>query len=144
MYILCLLLLLIVNFCFRFAGRPIIFNLCGWNPWYAPVGASLANSWRTSGDDVSWDGVMRNIDDAVPLWTYAGPGGFNDPDYLLGTDASGKMVQFRMSLLLLLLPLLLLLFLVRVLIVCCLFFLLLFIFLLLVSGHDRSTKSWSI
>ena len=22
-------------------GRPILFSLCGWNPWYAPVGKSL-------------------------------------------------------------------------------------------------------
>ena len=32
-------------------GRPIHFNLCGWHSWYAPVGAALANSWRTGGDD---------------------------------------------------------------------------------------------
>ena len=24
-------------------GRPMFFSLCGWNAWYAPVGAALGN-----------------------------------------------------------------------------------------------------
>lgn len=27
-------------------GRPILFSLCGWNAWYAPMGDHLGNSWR--------------------------------------------------------------------------------------------------
>ena len=65
-------------------GRPVLFSLCGWNTWYAPVGQSLGNSWRigqspdstprfalagshltfTSAgpDDTNWAGVLKNID----------------------------------------------------------------------------------
>ena len=32
-------------------GRPIFFSLCGWEAWYAPVGASLGNSYRIGPDD---------------------------------------------------------------------------------------------
>ena len=96
-------------------GRPIYFNLCGWHSWYAPVGAALGNSWRTGGDDVSWLGILSNIDIASQLAQYASPGAivqrqravgvcaaaahdrcagaFNDPDYLLFQDASGKYAQ---------------------------------------------------
>ena len=35
-------------------GRPILFSLCGWNNWYAPVGQELGNSWRIGPDDTSW------------------------------------------------------------------------------------------
>ena len=64
-------------------GRPILFSLCGWNPWYAPVGASLGNSWRIGPDDTNWGGVLKNIDINAPLARYAGPGGWNDPCLLL-------------------------------------------------------------
>ena len=64
-------------------GRPILFSLCGWNPWYAPVGASLGNSWRIGPDDSNWAGVLKNIDINAPLAQYAGPGGWNDPCLLL-------------------------------------------------------------
>ena len=30
--------------------------------WYAPVGASLGNSWRIGPDDNNWEGVLKNID----------------------------------------------------------------------------------
>lgn len=41
---------------------------------YAPVGASLAHTWRTGGDDGNWDGIVDNIDKAAALWQYAGAG----------------------------------------------------------------------
>ena len=43
-------------------GRPILFSLCGWSAWYAPVGKSLGNSWRIGPDDTDWSGVLKNID----------------------------------------------------------------------------------
>ena len=42
-------------------GRPILFSLCGWNSWYAPVGKTLGNSWRIGPDDTNWPGVLSNI-----------------------------------------------------------------------------------
>jgi len=74
-------------------GRPIYFNLCGWNTYYAPIGHSLANSWRTGGDDGNWEGILGNVDNAAGIVQYQGPGGFNDLDYLLGKNAQGGVAQ---------------------------------------------------
>lgn len=71
-------------------GRPILFSLCGWNPWYAPVGTSIGNSWRIGPDDTNWNGVLTNIDINAGLGSFAGPGGFNDPCLLLAEDEVGK------------------------------------------------------
>ena len=71
-------------------GRSIFFSLCGWHDWYSPVCAALGNSCRIGPDDINWHGVLRNIDDMAPLYSYAGPGGFNDPCLLLGTSSNGK------------------------------------------------------
>lgn len=70
-------------------GRPILFSVCGWNDWYAPVGASLGNSWRTGPDDTNWAGVLKNIDILAGLEKYAGPGGWNDPCLLLSKTWQG-------------------------------------------------------
>jgi alpha-galactosidase len=73
-------------------GRPIFFSLCGWYDWYAPMGASLGNSWRTGQDDTTWAGVLVNIDvmSSKGLAKYAGPGGINDPCMLLSSDYTGQ------------------------------------------------------
>jgi len=73
-------------------GRPIYFSLCGWNSWYAPTGWSLGNSWRIAGDCNSWSDVLNAIDTNAPLTQYARPGGWNDPDMLLGS-AAGSAVR---------------------------------------------------
>jgi len=67
-------------------GKPIFFSLCEWgvdNPatWAPKVG----NSWRTTGDvDMhnDWFGILDNLDQYDVWWSYAGPGGWNDPDIL--------------------------------------------------------------
>jgi len=66
-------------------GRPVFFSLCGWNSWYAPVGYSLGNSWRIDGDGDNWGDLTKAINTMVGLTAYAGPGGWNDPDLLIGT-----------------------------------------------------------
>jgi len=71
-------------------GRPIFFSLCGWNDWYAPVGQSLGNAWRTGPDDTNWDGVLQNINILADLGKYAAPGGWNDPCLLLSKTAGGQ------------------------------------------------------
>lgn len=67
-------------------GRPVLFSLCGWNAWYAPAGAALANSWRIAADCDEWANVYVAVRTNEALGRYAGPGGFNDPDMLLGSD----------------------------------------------------------
>lgn len=71
-------------------GRKVLFSLCGWSSWYAPVGASLGNSWRIGPDDTNWDGVLKNIDIMNGLQKYAGPGGWNDPCLLLSRTSTGQ------------------------------------------------------
>lgn len=78
-------------------GRPILFSLCGWNAWYAPVGKTIGNAWRTGPDDSNWGGVVKNIDILAPLAEYAGPGGWNDPCLLLSQDWSGKMIMTELQ-----------------------------------------------
>jgi alpha-galactosidase len=65
-------------------GRPIFFSLCGWRDWYAPQGAGLGNSWRIAQDDRTWTTVLNSINKNVNLTDFAGPGGWNDPDMLIG------------------------------------------------------------
>lgn len=73
-------------------GARVFFNLCGWNPWYAPPdpalnysgGASLGNSWRVWGDGGSWHAITGAINTMAHLADYNAPGGYNDPDNILG------------------------------------------------------------
>ncbi|EOD23526.1 hypothetical protein EMIHUDRAFT_239510 [Emiliania huxleyi CCMP1516] len=77
------------------SGRPVLYSLCGWNAWYAPRGAELANSWRIAADCDEWANVYV---------AHAAPGGFNDPDMLLGSDPTApahltpRQVQAQFSL----------------------------------------------
>eukprot|EP00038_Savillea_parva_P028500 m.65428 g.65428 ORF g.65428 m.65428 type:complete len:474 (+) comp8291_c0_seq1:200-1621(+) len=73
-------------------GKPVFFSLCGWNPWYAPPdpslnytgGASLGNSWRIHGDGKDWTALSGAVNVMASLTEYTGPGGWNDPDLLIG------------------------------------------------------------
>ncbi|RLM86921.1 alpha-galactosidase-like [Panicum miliaceum] len=66
------------------SGRNIFFSICEWvidNPatWAGGVG----NSWRTAGDFKDEWGSMTSNADINDVWaSYAGPGGWNDPDML--------------------------------------------------------------
>ena len=73
-------------------GHQILFSLCEWGSnkpwlWAGPVG----NMWRSTGDiQDCWDckkdwggnGVTAIIDQLDPIYSYAGPGHWNDPDML--------------------------------------------------------------
>jgi alpha-galactosidase len=73
-------------------GRPIVFSLCEWGstkPWL--WAGTVGNMWRSTGDiQDCWDckkpwggnGLLRIIDELDPLYSYAGPGHWNDPDML--------------------------------------------------------------
>ena len=65
-------------------GRPIVFSVCEWGssqPWeWAP---EVGNLWRTTGDvSDNWASVRSIIAANAPLYPYAGPGHWNDPDML--------------------------------------------------------------
>jgi alpha-galactosidase len=66
-------------------GRPILFSLCqyGWGEvweWGAAVGGSM---WRTSGDiNDTYDRMALIGFGEAGLGKYAGPGHWNDPDFL--------------------------------------------------------------
>lgn len=66
------------------SGRAIFFSMCEWgkqDPWL--WAANVGNSWRTTGDiSDSWWSMTSRLDLNEPLWPYAGPGGWNDPDML--------------------------------------------------------------
>jgi alpha-galactosidase len=95
------------------SGRPIIFNLCNpvtspdWGNYppeqqstyswsYAPA---IAQSWRTYTDvgfvgDIKFKDVLRNYDANARHPEVAGPGHFNDPDYL-GPELGMSDEEFR-------------------------------------------------
>jgi len=73
-------------------GRPMYFDVCGWNDWYAPVGTRLGNEWRIGPDDGRWDLLLQNINIDAKLPQYAGPGGWNNPCLLIGSDAFGNQI----------------------------------------------------
>ncbi|MDW5266939.1 MULTISPECIES: glycoside hydrolase family 27 protein [Acidobacteriaceae] len=78
--------------------------------WYLVLGwvAKYGNLWR-EGDDIAlgqysgaskWKSLNYNYSYNVGLWKYAGPGHWNDPDFLLVGDSglSGDEMQSQMSL----------------------------------------------
>lgn len=97
--------------------RPMLLNLCdfltpgtdnaseadsAYNTWsYAP---GIANSWRTGTDigtagHIRWADVLRNLQADAAHPEAAGPGHWNDPDYLgpqLGMTAAQARAQFTM------------------------------------------------
>ena len=78
----------------RQSGRPIVFSMCEWGtakPWL--WAKNTGNLWRTTGD-ISDDFAVKKkghdwehpvtmiLDLNEPLWPFAGPGPWNDPDML--------------------------------------------------------------
>ena len=82
-------------------GRPIVFSICEWGstkPWL--WAGSIGNMWRSTGDiQDCWDckkawggnGVVQILDQLDPIYSYAGPGHWNDPDML--EVGNGGMTQ---------------------------------------------------
>ena len=75
----------------RATGRPILFSICEWGnnrPW--EWGQKIGNMWRTTGDiRDAWAGrvtysmgLMDIVDKNEPLYPFAAPGHWNDPDML--------------------------------------------------------------
>lgn len=98
------------------SGRPMLLNIC--NPFVPETGAApgrsaydswkfgptTGNSWRTDTDigfvgSVQYADFLRNLDDDAKHPEAAGPGHWNDPDYLapeLGFTSTEAHAQFSM------------------------------------------------
>lgn len=79
------------------SNRPIFFSLCEWGvdspaTWAPKVG----NSWRTTGDITdSWSSVTSLADQNNAWASYAGPGGWNDPDMLEVGNGGMTSAEYR-------------------------------------------------
>lgn len=78
-------------------GRPIFFSLCEWGQEnVATWGPGIANSWRTTGDIVDNWNSMTSLADQNDQWaSYAGPGGWNDPDMLEVGNGGMSVQEYR-------------------------------------------------
>jgi alpha-galactosidase len=65
-------------------GRPIVYAICEWGqsqPWQ--WAAEVGDLWRTTGDiSDNWPSLRSIIAQNAPLYPYAGPGNWNDPDMM--------------------------------------------------------------
>jgi len=88
----------------RATGRPIILSICDWGtnkPWI--WGKTVGDMWRTTGDIYDhWSGTrtyergMLNIVDLnEPLYPFAGPGHWNDPDMLEVGNGGMTETEYR-------------------------------------------------
>jgi len=88
-------------------GRPIVFSMCEWGtakPWL--WARNTGNLWRTTGDisddfatkkkGHDWEHpVLMLVDLNEPLWPYAGPGHWNDPDMLEVGNGGMTATEYR-------------------------------------------------
>jgi alpha-galactosidase len=93
------------------AGRPIVLSICEWGTakpwlWGAEVGGNL---WRTTGDiqdrwagKLEWKpgdccsyGMVDIVDFETGLYSYAGPGHWNDPDMLEVGNGGMTDIEYR-------------------------------------------------
>jgi alpha-galactosidase len=91
----------------RSSGRDIVFSMCEWGtakPWL--WAKSTGNLWRTTGDifdsfskpdaQRTWAHTVTDIADLnEPLWPYAGPGHWNDPDMLEVGNGGMTATEYR-------------------------------------------------
>eukprot|EP01043_Picozoa_sp_COSAG02_P013131 COSAG02_NODE_521_length_20750_cov_10.721079_2_plen_493_part_00 len=84
------------------SDEQVWFNLCGWNEWYAPPdpalsyggGKTLGNSFRISGDGGSWGAITKALNVMANVVNYTVPGGYPDPDNILGPHGTvGRVTE---------------------------------------------------
>ncbi|KAK8518765.1 hypothetical protein V6N12_012010 [Hibiscus sabdariffa] len=77
--------------------RPIFFSICEWGKERVATWANdMANSWRTSGDiRDNWDSMILRADRNDAWASYAGPGGWNDPDMLEVGNGGMTLEEYR-------------------------------------------------
>lgn len=78
-------------------GRTIVYSICEWGtsrPWeWAP---GVGQLWRTTGDiSDNWPSVRSIIAQNAPLYPYAGPGHWNDPDMLEIGNGGMTATEYR-------------------------------------------------
>ncbi|CAL1402331.1 unnamed protein product [Linum trigynum] len=79
------------------SGRAIFFSMCEWGKedpatWAKTVG----NSWRTTGDiGDNWHSMISRADTNDKWASYAGPGGWNDPDMLEVGNGGMSFLEYR-------------------------------------------------
>jgi alpha-galactosidase len=93
------------------SGRPIVLSICEWGshqPWLWAKEAG-GNLWRTTGDiqdrwagKKEWspgnccsNGMLDIVDENEPLYSYAGPGHWNDPDMLEVGNGGMTTTEYR-------------------------------------------------
>jgi alpha-galactosidase len=66
------------------SGKDILFSLCEWGRENPAVWAGeYGHSWRSCMDiSDHWKSIVKNTAMNTPLWRFAGPGSWNDPDML--------------------------------------------------------------
>ncbi|MDQ2848831.1 MAG: NPCBM/NEW2 domain-containing protein, partial [Actinomycetota bacterium] len=67
------------------SGRQMFFSICEWDPTLKPWtwAPKISNMWRSNNDySDSWNAVLHNLDGEANNGSFAGPGGWNDPDIL--------------------------------------------------------------
>jgi alpha-galactosidase len=65
-------------------AHPFIFSICNWGvqqPWL--WGDTVGHLWRTGGDiSIDYNSFLSQVDGILNLYSYAGPGHWNDPDMM--------------------------------------------------------------
>jgi alpha-galactosidase len=88
----------------RASGREMVLSICEWGnnrPW--EWAEKIGNLWRTTGDiRDAWKGpvtyslgMMDIVDRNEPLYPYAGPGHWNDPDMLEVGNGGMTETEYR-------------------------------------------------
>eukprot|EP00931_Biecheleriopsis_adriatica_P103003 TRINITY_DN77899_c0_g1_i1.p1 TRINITY_DN77899_c0_g1~~TRINITY_DN77899_c0_g1_i1.p1 ORF type:complete len:716 (-),score=134.30 TRINITY_DN77899_c0_g1_i1:17-2143(-) len=74
------------------SGRAVVHSICGWEPWFAPVGRHIGHMWRVTGDVRDFKGVYEAARVMDRLRQYHGVHGWNDPDMLIGSSGGAQLV----------------------------------------------------
>lgn len=88
----------------RSTGRDVLLSLCEWGtnrPWL--WASKIGNMWRTTADITDkWSGkhgyalgMLDIVDLNEPLWAYAAPGHWNDPDMLEVGNGGMTTTEYR-------------------------------------------------
>lgn len=79
------------------SGRSIFFSLCEWGQEDPATWAkAIGNSWRTTGDIAdNWNSMTSRADENDKWASYAGPGGWNDPDMLEVGNGGMTVGEYR-------------------------------------------------
>lgn len=63
-----------------------MYEVCGWEPWYATSGSQISNMFRISADVKTWHDVFESTHLMHQLSRFSRPGGWAHPDMLIGSS----------------------------------------------------------